>query len=110
MHLLDTIKPGEPINICYDVAYQKLESRGLGKYLRRAEDCLIMGHQIGIDQHERPWLRADIEGVFQPGMVFCLEPKIMWPGLCYQRMEDMVLVTETGCESLTTFDRSRFYL
>jgi len=110
LHLMDRIKPGEPVSFCYEEAHMKLETHGLGKYLRRAEDYLIMGHQIGIDQHERPWLRADEDAVFQPGMVFCLEPKIMWPGQCYLRMEDMVLVTENGCESLTKFDRSRFYL
>ena len=110
LYLLDKIKPGEPLNYCYDVLYEKLEKRGLGKYLRRAEDHLIMGHQIGIDIHERPWLRADVEGVFLPNMVVCIEPKIMWPGLCYLRCEDMVLITETGCESLTKFDRNLFEL
>ena len=110
LHLLDKIKPGEPLNMCFDILYSKLETRGLGKYLRRAEDCLIMGHQIGIEVHERPWLRADAKGVFEPGMVMCIEPKIMWPGLCYLRCEDMVYVTENGCESLTKFDRNRFEL
>ena len=96
--------------MCFDVLYDKLETRSLGKYLRKAEPCLIMGHQIGIEVHERPWLRADVQGVFEPGMVICVEPKIMWPGLCYLRCEDMVLVTENGCESLTKFDRDYFEL
>jgi len=110
LHLLDKIKPGMPLNMCYDVLFDKLETRSLGKYLRKAEPCLIMGHQIGIDIHERPWLRGDVQGVFEPGMTVCVEPKIMWPGLCYLRCEDMVLVTETGCESLTKFDRNHFEL
>jgi Xaa-Pro aminopeptidase len=110
LHLLDKIKPGEPLNMCFDVLYDKLETRSMGKYLRKAEDCLIMGHQIGIEVHERPWLRADVQGVFEPGMVMCVEPKIMWPGLCYLRCEDMVLVTEKGCEPLTKFDRDLFEL
>jgi len=110
LHLLDMIKPGMPLNMCYDVLFDKLETKSLGKYLRKAEPCLVMGHQIGIDIHERPWLRGDVQGVFQPGMVICIEPKIMWPGLCYLRCEDMVLVTENGCESLTKFDRELFEL
>ena len=110
LHMLDRIKPGAPLNMCYDVLYEKLEARGIGKYLRRVDDCLIMGHQIGIDIHERPWLRNDVKGVFEPGMVICVEPKIMWPGLCYLRCEDMVLVTENGCEALTKFDRNLFEL
>ena len=110
LHLLNKIKPGEPLNMCYDVLYDKLETRGLGKYLRRAEEYLIMGHQIGIDIHERPWLRADVQGVFEANMVVCVEPKIMWPGLCYLRCEDIVHVSENGCESLTKFDRDLFEL
>jgi Xaa-Pro aminopeptidase len=110
LHLLEKIKPGEPLNNTFDILYDKLETRNLGKYLRRAEPGLIMGHQIGIEVHERPWLRADSQGVFEPGMVLCVEPKIMWPGLCYLRCEDMVHVTETGCEVLTKFDRDYFEL
>lgn len=40
----------------------------------------------------------------------CIEPKLWWPGQCYLRCEDMVLITETGAESLTKFDRSIFEL
>jgi len=111
LNLLNLIKPGKPLNTTFDILHKKLEMRALGKYLRRADgDALIMGHQIGIDVHERPWLRSDVKGVFEPGMVVCIEPKIMWPGLCYLRCEDMVLVTETGNEPLTTFDRKLFEL
>ena len=110
LHLFGKIKPGEPINNTFDILYDKLETKGFGKYLRRADDCLIMVHQIGIEVHERPWLRSDAKAVFEPGMVLCVEPKIMWPGLCYLRCEDMVLVTENGCESLTKFDRDYFEL
>ena len=45
-----------------------------------------------------------------PGMIFCLEPKIFIPDEIYMRVEDMVLVTETGAEFLTVFDRSKFVL
>jgi len=110
LHLLAQIKPGAPLNMCYDVLYKRLEGSGWAKHLRKHEYNL-QGHQIGINVHERPWLRDDEdEAVFQPGMVFCLEPKIWWPGRCYLRCEDMVLVTETGCESLTKYDRGHFEL
>ncbi|MCL2497421.1 MAG: Xaa-Pro peptidase family protein [Symbiobacteriaceae bacterium] len=110
LYLLSLIKPGVSLGSTFATLHDKLEGHGLGKYLRRVGDFGIMGHQIGIDVHERPWLRSDEEAVFLPGMVLCIEPKIMWPGLCYLRVEDMVLITETGCESLTKYDRSHFEL
>ena len=110
LHLLDKIKPGMRMNICYNTLFAYLEERGWGRYLRRHANN-IMGHQIGIDVHERPWTRDDEdEAVFMPGMVMCVEPKIWLPGKCYLRCEDMVLVTESGCESLTKYDRSHFEL
>ncbi|MCL2548588.1 MAG: Xaa-Pro peptidase family protein [Symbiobacteriaceae bacterium] len=110
LHLLEVLKPGVPMNVSFGILHDKLETHGWGKFLRRAGDFEIMGHQIGIDVHERPWLRSDEETELQPGMVLCIEPKIWWPGLCYLRCEDMVLITETGCESLTKFDRNFFQL
>ena len=110
LDLLSKIKPGVGLNVCYDTLYGYLEPSGWGPRLRR-HPYNIMGHQIGIEVHERPWMRDDEdEAVFRPGMVMCVEPKIWWPGKCYLRCEDMVLVTETGCESLTTYDRGHFEL
>ena len=111
LFLLGEIRPGKPMDMCFNTVYKKLDDiGGFGKYLRRAGDCEIMGHQIGIDVHERPWLRCDEKACFQPGMVMCIEPKIWWPGLCYLRVEDMVLITENGGEPLTKFDRDYFEL
>ena len=45
-----------------------------------------------------------------PGMVFCSEPKMMFPGEMYMRVEDMILVTENGAESLSLFPRDLFEL
>lgn len=110
LDLLGKIKPGVGLNICYDTLYSYLEPRGWGPNLRRHANNL-MGHQIGVNVHERPWLRDDEdEAVFRPGMVMCIEPKIWWPGKCYLRCEDIVLITETGCESLTAYDRNHFEL
>lgn len=69
-----------------------------------------VGHQIGIDVHELPWVNRYTDMILRPGMVFCSEPKIWFKGECYMRVEDMVLVTEDGAVSLTNFDRDLFEL
>ena len=70
----------------------------------------MMGHQIGIDVHEEPWLHDGSEDIFKPGMIMCIEPKILLDDEVVMRVEDMVLITEDGCESLTKFDRDLYEL
>ncbi len=107
--LLETIKPGMRMDLTFRTLFSSLEKHGLGKYLRNY-GLGLMGHQIGIDVHERPWLSDEADEIFEPGMVMCIEPKIWYPGKGYLRVEDMVLITKDGCESLTKFDRELFEL
>ena len=68
----------------------------------------MLGHQIGIDCHEFPMLNRATDAILRPGMIFCSEPKIMIEGECFMRVEDMILITKTGAEFLTNFDRTLF--
>lgn len=61
-----------------------------------------LGHGIGLETHEYPRIKIDGEGsdlILEPGMVFTIEPGLYQPGLGGIRIEDMVLVTETGHEN-----------
>jgi Xaa-Pro dipeptidase len=63
------------------------------------------GHGIGMEAHEAPYLRADNDAVLQPGMTFTVEPGIYLPGRGGVRIEDNLVVTERGAETLSSLPR-----
>jgi Xaa-Pro aminopeptidase len=78
------------------IARDYLEEAGLGGYFSHGT-----GHGVGLDIHEAPRLAAGREEILQAGMVVTVEPGIYLPGIWGIRIEDTVLVTDQGCETLT---------
>ena len=109
-HMISQIKPGVTrFGDLYSHICDKAEVLGYYQYLRfKREDRGGNGHHIGSEVHEVPFLTYDSDLILQPGMIFCSEPKMFFPNEGYMRVEDMVLVTEDGAESLTCFPRDLF--
>ena len=93
---LDVVKPGTSVGEVDDSARKTLKKLGLHNYFTHST-----GHGLGLEIHEAPRVAAGVSELLRPGMVITVEPGVYVPGKFGVRIEDTVVVTETGCKILT---------
>ncbi|MGA8500534.1 MAG: Xaa-Pro peptidase family protein [Candidatus Sulfotelmatobacter sp.] len=90
------VRPGISTGDVDAAARKVLRKAGLGRYFTHST-----GHGVGLEIHEAPRIAAGQTEVLKPGMVITIEPGVYFPGKWGVRIEDMVAVSEDGCEVLT---------
>jgi len=81
-----------------DACRRPIEEAGLGEHFRHR-----MGHGIGMNVHERPFLSDEDSTKLEAGMTFTDEPSIMIPGRFSVRIEDIIVVEDGGGRMLNTY-------
>jgi len=93
---IDQLRPGMGLRELDAVARELIAAEGYGDYFGHG-----LGHGVGLEIHEYPAVSPRARGLVEPGMVLTIEPGIYVPGLGGVRIEDTLLVTDSGNEILT---------
>jgi Xaa-Pro dipeptidase len=93
-------RPGAAAGEVDQAARQVIEQAGYGPYFIHRT-----GHGLGMEGHEEPYIYAENQFVLEQGMTFTIEPGIYIQGKVGVRIEDDIVISRTGAESLSDIER-----
>ena len=99
-HAIEAMSPGVPVGEVELAVMRLADELGVRDHLRHH-----VGHSIGLEGHEAPFLDRGDDAVLEPGMVFTIEPGVYMKELGGFRHSDTVVVTENGRRVMTDYPR-----
>lgn len=100
----EAVKPGMKAEDLDAICREVITKAGFGSlFIHRT------GHGLGLEVHEEPYIVAGNRKALLPGMAFTIEPGVYIPGVGGVRIEDDVILTETGAEIITRQPRELMF-
>ena len=93
---VESVRPGGRARALDAMLRDRVREAGYDPYPHHS------GHGIGVSYHEEPRIVPYNENALEAGMIVALEPGVYLPRAGGVRLEHVVLVTQNGCEVLTT--------
>ena len=100
---IDRLKPGLQCGAADGIARRVIEEAGFGD-----EFTHRLGHGIGLEVHEPPYIIRGNALELEPGMTHSVEPGVYMEGKFGVRIEDLVVITKDGADLLTFSPRDLF--
>lgn len=97
---IEAIKAGVPLQDIDKIARNIISDAGYGDYFPHR-----LGHGLGLEEHEYQDVSSTNSNLLEAGMVITIEPGIYVPNVAGVRIEDDILVTDSGCEILTHYEK-----
>ena len=94
---------GTPVRDVAAAADRSLQESGFGEYIFHS-----VGHGVGLEIHESPAIRPDLDAVLPLDAVVTVEPGVYVPGWGGIRVEDVVVVGEADCRTITAAPKLQF--
>jgi Xaa-Pro aminopeptidase len=98
---LDAVRAGADCRAVDGVAREMIAAAGHGDHFGHG-----LGHGVGLEIHEGPRLAQSATGALRAGNTVTVEPGVYLPGALGVRIEDLVVVTDSGCDILSGFTKS----
>ena len=99
---ISKIKPGVKFSCLDKIARDYIDKRGYGKYFTHS-----LGHGVGLDIHEYPYIGKKNGDTVKEGMVFTVEPGVYIEGEFGVRIEDMCYVEKEGARVITNIKKNQ---
>ena len=98
---LAAVRAGEECKAVDSVARDRIAAAGFGERFGHG-----LGHGVGLEVHEGPRLAQTADGALADGNTVTVEPGVYVPGAFGVRIEDLVVVTNGGCDLLSHFPKT----